>query len=239
MESNKKSVEIIRIRKDSVATAVDEVVVEHELGLWVNGEHVRTMLCSPSELEDLAVGFLFAEGLISGAGDIKKIEIEGGSKIQATVEKTPFCPHIDKEHQNPSFQFTPELAWNQMKNFAEASKLFQETGGVHSAAICDQEGIRFFAEDIGRHNAVDKAFGKALRAGLEFQNTYFLTSGRIAGDLVRKVIKAGIPIVLSYSAPTETAIRLAEEAGVTLVGFIREERMNVYTGDFRMNLSSK
>lgn len=239
MESNKKSVEIIRIRKGSVTTTVDEVVVEHELELWVNGEHVRTMLCSPSELEDLVVGFLFAEGLVSGAGDIKKIEIEGGSKIQVTVEKTPFRPHIDQEHQNTSFQFTPELAWDQMRNFAETSNLFRETGGVHSAAICDKDGIRFFAEDIGRHNAVDKVLGKALRAGLEFQDTYFLTSGRIAGDLVRKVIKAGIPIVLSYSAPTETAIRLAEEAMVTLIGFIREEKMNVYTCAFRMKFSSK
>jgi FdhD protein len=114
------------------------------------------------------------------------------------------------------------------------SILFKSTGGAHAAALCDTEEILVFKEDIGRHNAVDKVFGECLMRGIETYGKTLLTSGRISSEMLLKAVKCEIAVVVSRSAPTSLAVQFAEAAGITLVGFARGRRMNIYSKDHRI-----
>jgi FdhD protein len=114
------------------------------------------------------------------------------------------------------------------------SRLYQETGGVHNAALCKGGGVIFFSEDIGRHNALDKVIGLALLAGIPREDTLVVTSGRISSAVVAKMVRAKVPVLVSRSAPTSEAVRLAEAFGITLIGFARGARFNVYSNSRRI-----
>ena len=114
------------------------------------------------------------------------------------------------------------------------SRLYQETGGVHNAALCKGGRVMFFSEDIGRHNALDKVIGLALLAGLPREDTLVVTSGRISSAVVAKMVRAKVPVLVSRSAPTSEAARLAEAFGITLIGFARGARFNVYSNSRRI-----
>jgi len=114
------------------------------------------------------------------------------------------------------------------------SSIYRMTGGVHSAALCDRKHILVFADDIGRHNAIDKIFGQCLLENIPIGENIILTSGRISSEILLKVAKRKIPMIISKSAPTDLGVRLAEDLGITLIGFARGRRMNVYAHDRRM-----
>ncbi|TFF87702.1 MAG: formate dehydrogenase accessory sulfurtransferase FdhD [Promethearchaeota archaeon] len=126
---------------------------------------------------------------------------------------------------------------NFIKRMQSETKLFQETGGCHGCAIFDKNGnLITIMEDIGRHNAIDKAIGEVLLKKISFDNLILCSTGRLTGDSVLKAIRAKIPIVASVSAPIESGINLAKNYGITLIGFVREKRMNIYTHSFRIEL---
>jgi FdhD protein len=131
-------------------------------------------------------------------------------------------------------QVTAATIFNLMREFQHRSELYRSTGGVHSAALADNQGITVFAEDIGRHNAIDKIFGQCFDRGLPVQERMILTSGRISSEIVVKVARRKVPVLISKSAPTNAGVKLADELGITLVGFVRGARMNVYTHDGRV-----
>ena len=116
-----------------------------------------------------------------------------------------------------------------MREFEMRSEVFLKTGGVHSAAICDLNSIVVFREDIGRHNAIDKVIGVLIESGESFNHKFVLTSGRVSSEVLHKIHKCRIPVIVSHSAPTNQAVKLANDLGVTLVGFARGRRMNIYT----------
>jgi FdhD protein len=126
-----------------------------------------------------------------------------------------------------------------VKEFQHRSQIYRTTGGVHSAALCDTSDIIVFSEDIGRHNALDKIFGECILNDIATDDRIIITSGRISSEIVLKVAKRNIPIILSKSAPTNLGVRLADDLGVTLVGFIRGRRMNVYTHAERIATDGK
>ena len=121
-----------------------------------------------------------------------------------------------------------------MQEMGKRSELFRETGGVHSSALAREGTLVLFREDIGRHNAIDKIIGECLLSGIPFDDALLMTSGRITSEIARKAGIAGIPVIASRSAPTSLAIRMAEELDLTIVGFVRGKRMNIYTGDWRI-----
>jgi FdhD protein len=124
--------------------------------------------------------------------------------------------------------------FNLVRTFQHRSQVYRETGGVHSAALCNTERILVFNEDIGRHNAIDKVFGQCILQDIPTDNHLIITSGRISSEILLKVSKRQIPILISKSAPTNMGVRLAEELGITLIGFVRGKRMNVYSNGWRV-----
>jgi FdhD protein len=124
-----------------------------------------------------------------------------------------------------------------LKTFRNISSLYLETGGVHSAALSDGKEILFFSEDIGRHNAVDKLIGKAFLQSIPVENKILLTSGRVTSEIMTKAGRNRFPILISRAAPSCMAISYAEDMGITLIGFARGDRMNIYTWPNRINMA--
>jgi FdhD protein len=123
-----------------------------------------------------------------------------------------------------------------MKELQHASVLFRQTGGVHAAAVTDCVMLSAFAEDIGRHNAVDKCLGRCLAEGTQLETRALLVTGRLSADVLSKAIRVGLPVVVSRGAVTSQAIELARSADVAAVGFARGPMMNVYTAPWRLGL---
>jgi FdhD protein len=129
---------------------------------------------------------------------------------------------------------TPSQVFALTEEFIHTSTVFERTGGVHSAALCDTSSILIFHEDIGRHNAIDKIFGQCLLQGISVDERMIITSGRVSSEIVYKVAKGEVPILISKSAPTDRGVALADGLGITLIGFVRDNKMNVYTNRWRI-----
>ena len=126
-----------------------------------------------------------------------------------------------------------------VNEFQHGSEVYLATGGVHSAALCNNKGILVFEDDIGRHNAIDKIFGKCLLEDISTNDRVVITSGRISSEILHKVAKRGIPIIISISAPTNLGVRIADNLGITLISSVRGKRMNVCTNDWRVVTNGK
>ena len=252
---------ILKVSGDTIDGAVDEVAAELPVRLVLNNEPLVTLLCTPSELEELAVGFLLSEGLlhdrsslkklsVSGAGPSINIEIAGMPKgwekqfekrtISSGCGKGITFTNYDREKDQKIDTKGPVMTVgairDQLTRFRTISTLYLETGGVHSAALSDGTDILFFSEDIGRHNAVDKLIGKAFLKGVPIENKILFTSGRVTSEIVTKAGRNRFPILISRAAASCMAISYAEDMGITLIGFARGDRMNIYTWPNRITM---
>lgn len=252
---------IIRTKGGSIEEAADQVAAEIGFTLNVNNKQVVTLLCTPAELDAMAIGFLLSEGILKDRESLVDLQVDEKTytvsvtltnlpdDIDATFHKktiTSGCGRgitftdaaaLKNLPPNKSLiTISPEEIQNLLKEFRSISELFMKTGGVHSAALADKKRIHLFSEDIGRHNAVDKLIGKAFMASIPVNDKILLSSGRISGEIMTKVIRNRIPIMISRTAPTCMSITYAEDHGVTLVGFARGNRMNIYTHPQRIIL---
>ncbi|RQD74048.1 MAG: formate dehydrogenase accessory sulfurtransferase FdhD, partial [Candidatus Syntrophonatronum acetioxidans] len=130
--------------------------------------------------------------------------------------------------------FSPAQISTLMKDLQKRADLFRQTGGVHSSALGTAEGIISFCEDIGRHNAVDKLLGECIDKEISLEDKMLITSGRLSSEILLKAAKIGIPVLLSRAAPSSLSVELARKLGITMVGFIRGKRMNIYAGEWRI-----
>ena len=251
-------VPILRIHKKEGGTKTkDTVVIEHTLTIILNNQELVSLLCSPEKLEYLGIGFLFSEGLIKSKADIGRIalnEKQDEIEIETTTPgKLPedrafkrliassggrgITSHDLDQGENrieSQLKISPVEVFNLLEEFVHQSEVFEATGGVHSAALSDTKGILVFSDDIGRHNAIDKVFGECLVKAILTDDHIIITSGRVSSEIVYKVVKRNIPVLISKSAPTDKGVKLAADLGITLIGFVREGRMNVYTHDWRV-----
>jgi len=247
------TIAIVRIYKDSKEkpkSMKDTVAAEHALTIRLDKKELVTLLCSPEKLESLAVGFLASEGLVKGKGDLKEIALnknkdiieietaEPGKKIRDKASqrligssggKGISSPSLDHHVVKSMLTITPVEIFSLIEEFVHRSEVFEATGGVHSAALCDTRHILVFSEDIGRHNAIDKVLGECVLKGISTDDRIVITSGRVSSEIVHKALKDNIPLLISKSAPTNRGIKLAADAGITLIGFVRQGRMNLYT----------
>ncbi len=249
---------LLRLTEESRSSIEDVVAREFPLTIILNNQEVVTLLCSPVNLKYLAVGFLFSEGLLQSKDEIKKtivddqrgvvrVETEESGEIDRDVlfkriitsgcgRGASFYSATDATGQKVESQveISTHDVFALVRDFQHRSQVYRMTGGVHSAALCDTENILVFSEDIGRHNAIDKIFGECLLKDLPTDGRIVVTSGRISSEILLKVAKRNIPIIISKSAPTDLGMKLAKDLGITLLGFVRGKRMNVYTHEGRI-----
>jgi FdhD protein len=245
---------ISKFTEKGSSSTEDIVAKEFPLTIILNNRELATLPCSPANLRYLAVGFLFSEGLLKSKDEIKRIMVDdrrGVVRVETERDEELARDVLLKKimtsgyGRGASFDSAaaaqaqgkveskiaisaPEVS-GLMNKFQRRCRIYRATGGVHSAALCDNKDILAFSEDIGRHNALDKIFGECILNDLATDDHIIITSGRVSSEILLKVARRNIPIVVSKSAPTSLGVRLANDLGVTLVGFARGKRMNVYT----------
>ncbi|MDM5333653.1 formate dehydrogenase accessory sulfurtransferase FdhD [Ureibacillus composti] len=257
--------EILRIENNKVKVVEDIVVTEYAVTVKINQQEFVTMVCTPEYVEDMVMGYLASERIIRSFEDIEDIwyqEKEGFvhintkqvnplyQKMQNKRFITSCCGMsrqgfvfandalVSKKMDDIHVRITTDDCFRLMRDMQDSAVTFQETGGVHNAALCDVNGIVLSRMDIGRHNALDKIYGYCIRNNISMQDKIIVFSGRISSEILMKVSKIGCEIVLSKSAPTELALQLAEQLGITTVGFIRQNALNIYTHKERIQLST-
>lgn len=228
-----------------------DVIIEEVFDLFINDVHLTTFYASPRELEELAVGFMVCEGFI-GRDDLQnilsidivpkridcKIDLDTSQLFNlGRVERcgtTLFTPKSRPLLPKDVF-FSPQVVFNAVGKLKEWGNAWKKTGGAHSSLVCDTSGkILVFCEDIGRSCSVDKAVGKALLEGIDISRCALVTTGRLAGTMVSKAIYSGFPLMVSKGATVKEAVLLAQDADLTLVSFVREPNMYVYSGEYRV-----
>ena len=267
----------VRIGEDAgIDQRADLLAVEEPLEIRIGGQPLTVTMRTPGDDIDLAAGFLFTEGLLSPAVDLRQIRMCDENVADATLEvadlpsaaevqratdarraqqsaqeraqrnflTTSACGVCGKESIDAirvrsrydltadQTQVSPAVLAGLPDRLREAQRVFASTGGLHAAGLFTTDGsLAVLREDVGRHNAVDKVIGWALRAGrLPLTGHILLVSGRASFELVQKAAVAGLPVLAAVSAPSSLAADLAEETGMTLVGFLRGNSMNAYTG---------
>jgi len=251
-------VDVVRINRGARQNLPDEVADEVPLTMYLGDSELVTLLCSPHDLKELAVGFLYSAGIISSADDVQDVVIDTNrwaANVSLKDRNAPaelifkrlyssgcgrgvlFYNALDLMHRRvvtADAKVSPEAITELMKSFEKKSEGFRKTGGVHSAAFSDGAKILVFKDDIGRHNALDKIIGSALMKKLNMEDLMVLTSGRISSDVMFKVQRIGAAFVISRSAPTDQAVKIASASNITVVGFARGRRMNLYAGKERI-----
>ncbi|MDP2167654.1 MAG: formate dehydrogenase accessory sulfurtransferase FdhD [Thermodesulfovibrionales bacterium] len=231
----------------------DAVAVEKRLRVSVNGKEALTMYCTPLMIRELIVGFFMTEGIIRGrwctedisissrngeiAADITaegEADLSGGAVTSGCAGGLSFAERKKAAPVDDPFRIDATRLRELYMRFQAVSGLHKLTGCVHSAAMADASDIICFAEDIGRHNAVDKVIGYCLLEGMDFRGRMLLTSGRVSSEVASKCARWGIPLIASRAAPTDMAIDIAGGNKITVVGFLRGGRFNIYTGPERV-----
>ncbi|MBU8854756.1 formate dehydrogenase accessory sulfurtransferase FdhD [Bacillus sp. FJAT-26377] len=247
---------VLRFRNGQMESFEDKIVTEFPVTVKINEEEFVTMVCSPQYIEDMVIGYLASEGVIREYKDIKNIWVqEKEGYVHVTIDKlNPYFQNLQnkryitsccgasrqgfvfindaltaKKMNDISVELSIKDCFQLMNKLQQSAATFQETGGVHNAAICDKNGFMLSRMDIGRHNALDKLYGYCLKHHISIRDKVVVFSGRISSEILLKVAKIGCEVVLSKSAPTELALNLAEELGITTVGFIRNDSLNIYT----------
>jgi len=251
------SIEIRKFKINKFIDAEDLIIKESPLTLFVNGFQFLTLMILKKNLKEVVAGFLASEGIIESKEELKKIEFKHDKTVAMIEVESDFSPGDYKkrtltsgcgggstfinlkdcaETQNikSSQQYPAEIFADLMIEMQNNSKYFQQSGGTHTAALASEAKIIYQLEDIGRHNALDKIIGRALLEDINLKDKTMLTSGRISSEMIIKVLKQGIPFLISRSAPTDKAVKIARDRNITLIGFCRGKRFNIYSGEERV-----
>ncbi len=239
----------LRIKGNRADEVSGEVVREQPLTVWVNGERFLTLLCTPVMIEALIVGYLWMEKIISALDEIARLEVspvDGRAEVTLTHPVTLPTERILTsgcgggitfriDHRlfprlHSELRVRPEQLAQQMKELFTAAVNYQRSRGIHGAALSDGERILVIAEDVGRHNAVDKVKGEALLRGIPTEDRILISTGRVSSEMLLKAARMGVPVVASRTSPTEMAVALAEQLNVTVCGYVRPDSLNLYAG---------
>src|SRR5690625_1524236 len=246
--------ETTHISANTSETKEDVIATEFPLTIMVNQTEFATIVCTPKNLSELVIGFLASEGIILFKSDRKTLEVDRTRGFTyVTLHKLLQTSDFDSSKRfigsccGKSRQFyfkndvrtartiihsvsmTTKHCLRLMQKLQERSKYFKRTGGVHNAALCTTDNILKVRTDIGRHNTLDKLYGYIIENKVQVKNKIIVFSGRVSSEVLLKISKMRISMIISASAPTDLALRLADELGITVIGFTREEKMNVYT----------
>ena len=235
-----------------------ETIVEAPVSLTVNGQVWLSFMCTPVNLEALAVGFLYNEGVLENMEQVEDVRVcEHGDNVDVWLNRsveqpkswrrTSGCtggvtavdllarPNISFDGDQP--KVPPEAIGHLVEMLFESQELYRETGGVHTSALSDGEKILLSAEDIGRHNTLDKIAGLCLMNNIWPATRILITTGRISSEMLQKAARLEVPILISRTSPSSLSIEMAERYGITLIGYARTHRFNVYSNSQRVGMS--
>lgn len=251
-------VEILKLNLSTRKTekVKDCVADEEPFHLFLNRTHVVSMMCSPTNLRELAIGYFLSEGVVKSAEEIKEVTLNKAKRIctvipvhQGNCEKRlrffenrprmirSSCGETASPFHRKSFfkiksslRVRAQIVAECVNGLNSLAEIYRRTGGTHAAAIFTVDGTTVcFAEDVGRHNAVDKVIGMASIKNAQIGECFLASTGRLTGEIALKAVTVGLPVVASLAAPVSSGVSVALDAGLTLVGFVRGQRMNVYT----------
>ena len=264
MDASTRTAHVIRVDDGRVDAANDQVASEEPLEVRLNGHPFAVIMRTPAADHNLVAGFLFTEGVIRSGADLDRIDAAETGVVNAVLSRSRaeilpdlldtrrnvaqnascgMCGRrtlesldIDARPLDVQWQVAPEVITRMPVALRAAQEAFDETGGLHAAGLFDVDGsLLLSAEDVGRHNAVDKLLGRMLLQGeLPLSRTALFVSGRASFEIVQKAVVGGIPLVAAVSAPSSLAIEVADRMGVTLVGFVRGQRFNIYSHQARI-----
>src|SRR3989449_10434382 len=239
----------IRVRGKHGDEVAGEVVREQPLTIFVNGEKFLTLLCSPMDLDAVVVGYLWMEKVIGGPDEIRHLEVSPvDGRAEVTLVGAVTLPteriltsgcgggitfRIDHRlfpRLSSTLRVRPEALGLGMKDLFAAAVHYQASRGIHGAALSDGDRLLLVAEDVGRHNAIDKIKGAALLHGIPTEERILLSTGRISSEMLLKAARMGVPLVASRTSPTEMAVALAEQLNITVCGYVRGDALNLYAG---------
>ncbi len=259
MENQVEGFLVSQFTQEGRRSVEETVAKEFPVTIVLNNQAIVTLLCSPKNLDCLTVGYLSSEGLLKSKDEIKKIMVDEQRGVvqldtvaaQEIAQDFPFKWIItsgggrgasfysaaDAASQKVKFETktSPDEVFALVNEFQHGSEVYLATHGIHSAALADCKRILMFSEDIGRHNAIDKIFGKCLLENIPTNGKVLITSGRISSEILHKAAKKGIPIIVSISVPTNLGVKIATDLDITLIGSVKGSRkMNVYANDWRV-----
>jgi FdhD protein len=250
-----KTLKILSADVKSIVESSAKVIREVALCINLNGKPLANIACAGNYLDELAIGFLKSERIIAGLDEIAKIEVatkknsvniilKNEKKSSETFVKNIASSGARGKSVNTDlllplkvpveFNIKAKVALELMGELLEKSILHNKTHGTHCSALAQQGKIVALREDIGRHNTIDMLGGYALLKKINLSNAIILTTGRISSEIVYKVWNLGIPVIISHSAPTTKAIELLQKANITLIGYVRGGRMNIYSHERRV-----
>lgn len=252
-----------RIIRYSVAQGFAEdrdlIVAEQPLTVHYNEVELVTLLCTPEYMEDLAIGYLAGEGLLKDPAEVEEIRLDkesGQVFVYSKLELPEPGVNLGQRYLASSSgkglnhyrvfntaeysplpadtRFFARSILKMMQQLLDESEIHQKTGGVHSAALGEGDRLYLRRDDIGRHNAVDKIYGHCFTSRVNVHDKILLVSGRVSSEIVSRAAKMGVSCLASRSAPTDSAVTLAGNLGLTLIGFTRGDRFNIYAHPYRI-----
>jgi len=253
-----KEIIIEKVYEDEIETLEDYVIKEDKIEFYLNGKKFLSVMSIAQYQDAHIIGFLLSEAVIKSYEDIKSVKIDEDGltvRVLATVSKEGYqnlfkektltsgcCIGVTGNAEktfncsfvNTDYTIDPQEILTHMKEFNSPSVLFDNTGCVHKAELVLEDGTFYVAEDIGRHNAIDKVVGLACMDKKDIKKSILYASGRLSMEMVVKCVMHRIPIVVSKAAVTFQGIKSANEHGITLIGFARNRKMNVYTHSGRI-----
>lgn len=255
------SLPVIKIMGMEKQLAEDVIVREVPITIYFNKEEIVTILCSPNQIRELTVGFLVSEGFIKNMDDLYTIghhceeniiRVEGRARQgqQGILNRRVMSSCCGKSRVSFNFEndgslikvqeskvrITMDEALYYANYLDQNSTIFKETGGTHNGGVGCSGRVSFTSYDIGRHNVLDKLMGRAVLQKLDLSDHVLFFSGRVSSEILIKVAKMNIPILVARSAPTDMTIALAEDLNITVIGFARGNRLNIYTCPERIKL---
>lgn len=234
-------------------------VKEFPMKLLVNERELATLVASPHDLRFLVAGFLRLQGFVKSLDDfllfsvcndfgVANIRIKGelpdklrpiltsgcGTGVTFTL---PGSDSAGKVSQSDGLSVPPESVFALMDDLGRRAEQYRSHGGIHSAAVGDGEDLLLYAEDLGRHNTLDRIAGEALFKGVDLTGKMLVTSGRVSSEMVAKASLLGISLIASRTSPTDMAVQIGNQLGITLIGYVRGRKFNVYTHPQRLTVS--
>lgn len=245
-----EKVSYLFLSANEIRPAEKPVVRETAWTIYVNGQELVTILCTPSKMSFLVLGFLASEGMIQSLDDVAILRVceDEGNVVEVRLRDENLSlpkkrvllsgcgggitfEDLKANHARltSSLAVTPAQISRLMRDLQKSAEVYRTAGGIHASALSDGERLLIVAEDVGRHNTLDKIRGECIYHHIPTKDRIILTTGRISSEMVNKAVRMEVPVVVSRTSPTDLAIRLAESWEMTVIGYVRGKKMNVYT----------